>query len=102
MAISYGAIGPLEHKPAAPHFEWTRLPVSYKSMSRQTTDCIWLQGVEGDVTRRPTIYEVIPTDYGFVAGSGREREDDLTFLPANVMIMPFQKSIASVLVGVHL
>jgi hypothetical protein len=49
----------------------------------------WLQGVEGDITRRPTIYEVIPTDYGFVAGSGREREDDLTFLPANVMIMPF-------------
>ena len=71
-------------------------------MSRQTTDCIWLQGVEGDVTRRPTIYGVIPTDYGFVAGSGRERENDLTFLPANVMIMPFKKSIASVLVGVHL
>ena len=58
--------------------------------------------VEGDITRRPTIYEVIPTDYGFVAGSGREREDDLPFLSANVIIMRFQKGIASVLVGVHL
>jgi len=112
-------MGPPEHKPAEPDFEWARLPESYKLMSSQSMDCNWLQGieggfdsshlaflhggvVEGDITRRPTTYEVIPTDYGFVAGSGREREDDLTFWSANVMIMPFQKSIASVPVGVHL
>jgi phthalate 4,5-dioxygenase oxygenase subunit len=112
-------MGPPKHKPPEPDFEWARLPKSHKLMSRQNMDCNWLQGieggfdsshlaflhggvVEGDITRHPAIYEVIPTDYGFVAGSGRDREDDLTFWSANVMIMPFQKSIASVPVGVHL
>jgi phthalate 4,5-dioxygenase oxygenase subunit len=112
-------MGPPEHRPPEPDFEWARLPAAHRLMSRQTMDCNWLQGieggfdsshlaflhggvVEGDITRRPSIYEVIPTEYGFVAGSGRERENDLTFWSANVMIMPFQKSIASVPVGVHL
>ena len=112
-------MGPHEQKPPEPNFEWARLPESHRLMSRQTMDCNWLQGIEGgfdsshlaflhggvvqgDITRRPSIYEVIPTEYGFVAGSGREREDDLTFWSANVMIMPFQKNIASVPVGVHL
>ena len=111
-------MGPPDQKPPEPNFEWARLPKSHRLMSRQTMDCNWLQGieggfdsshlaflhggvVEGDITRRPSIYEIVPTKYGFVAGSGRERDDDLTFWSANVMIMPFQKSIASVPVGVH-
>ena len=122
--IEHGGIvwcymGPPDKKPPEPNFEWARLPKSHRLMSRQTMDCNWLQGieggfdsshlaflhggvVEGDITRRPSIYEIVPTEYGFVAGSGRERDDGLTFWSANVMIMPFQKSIASVPVGVHL
>ena len=112
-------MGPPDQKPPEPNFEWARLPESHRLMSRQTMDCNWLQGIEGgfdsshlgflhggvvqgDITRRPSIYEIVSTEYGFVAGSGRERDDDLTFWSANVMIMPFQKSIASVPVGVHL
>ncbi|MEE2955788.1 MAG: Rieske 2Fe-2S domain-containing protein [Pseudomonadota bacterium] len=117
--IVWSYMGPPKLKPPPPDFEWARLPSSFRLMSRQIMECNWLQGieggfdsshlaflhggvVEGDITLRPSIYEVIPTDYGFVAGSGRQRLDDLTFWSANVMIMPFQKSIASVPVGVHL
>ena len=117
--IVWSYMGPPKLKPPPPDFEWARLPSSFRLMSRQIMECNWLQGieggfdsshlaflhggvVEGDITLRPSIYEVIPTDYGFVAGSGRQRLDDLIFWSANVMIMPFQKSIASVPVGVHL
>jgi len=117
--IVWSYMGPPKLKPPPPDFEWARLPSSFRLMSRQIMECNWLQGieggfdsshlaflhggvVEGDITLRPSIYEVIPTDYGFVAGSGRQRLDDLILWSANVMIMPFQKSIASVPVGVHL
>jgi len=43
----------------------------------------------------PTRYEVVPTDFGFVAGSGRDMGEDGTFWTANVMLMPFHKIIAS-------
>src|SRR5262249_13369959 len=43
----------------------------------------------------PTRYEGIPTDFGFVAGSGRDMGADGTFWTAHVMLMPFHKIIAS-------
>jgi len=53
------------------------------------------------VTIPPTRYDVVSTDFGFVAGAGRDVADDQTFWTANVMLMPFHKIIASVPVGAH-
>ena len=106
-------------KPAIPDLEWARLPDSHRLASRQILQCNWLQGleggfdsshlaylhtgvVEGGVTIRPSYYEVLPTDYGFVVGTGRELEGDRNFWSANVMIMPFHKIIASVPVASHM
>src|SRR4029079_3912149 len=49
----------------------------------------------------PTRYEVIPTDFGFVAGSGRDMGDDGVMWSANVMLMPFHKIIASNPMAAH-
>ncbi len=51
----------------------------------------------------PTRYEVVPTDFGFVAGSGRDmaRTDEGVFWTANVMLMPFHKIIASNPMAAH-
>ena len=43
----------------------------------------------------PTRYEVVPTDFGFVVGTGRDMGADGTFWTVNVMLMPFHKIIAS-------
>ena len=117
--IVWTYMGPPEHKPALPDLEWSRLPASHRHASRQILECNWLQGLEGGfdsshlaflhtgiaeggVTIRPSYYEVLPTDYGFVVGSGRELEGDRNFWSANVMIMPFHKIIASVPVAAHI
>jgi hypothetical protein len=49
----------------------------------------------------PTRYEVVPTDFGFVAGSGRHLGEEGTLWTANVMLMPFHKIIASNPMAAH-
>ena len=49
----------------------------------------------------PTRYEVIPTNFGFVAGSGRDMGADGIFWTANVMLMPFHKIISSIPHAAH-
>ena len=44
----------------------------------------------------PTRYEVVPTDFGFVVGSGRDMGNDSEFWNVNVMLMPFHKIISSI------
>lgn len=111
-------MGPPDLKPEFPDLEWTRLPADHVYASRHIQDCNWLQGFEGGFDSShlaflhqgsarggtavvPTRYEVVPTDFGFVAGAGREVEDGQSFWTANVMMMPFHKIIASVPAGAH-
>jgi nitrite reductase/ring-hydroxylating ferredoxin subunit len=111
-------MGPPALKPDFPDLEWTQLPDSHRHASRHIQECNWLQGLEGgfdsshlaflhggtskgNVTIPPTRYEVAPTDFGFVAGAGRDVADDQTFWTANVMLMPFHKIVASMPVGAH-
>ncbi|MDA0662844.1 MAG: Rieske 2Fe-2S domain-containing protein, partial [Proteobacteria bacterium] len=111
-------MGPAAAMPAFPDLEWTRLPPSHRHQSRQLMECNWLQGIEGgfdashlsflhggvaegDITIRPWRYEVVPTEFGFIAGSGRPLDDERTFWTANVMVMPFHKIIASAPVAAH-
>jgi phthalate 4,5-dioxygenase oxygenase subunit len=111
-------MGPPEHKPEFPDLEWTRVADSQRHVSRHIQECNWLQGLEGgfdsshltflhggaadkDIVIIPTRYEVVPTDFGFVAGTGRELETGETLWAANVMLMPFHKIIASALHAAH-
>ncbi|HTP91038.1 MAG TPA: Rieske 2Fe-2S domain-containing protein [Xanthobacteraceae bacterium] len=111
-------MGPAEHKPEFPELEWTLLPASQRYATRHIQECNWLQALEGgfdathltflhggesDASRKivATLYEVIPTDFGFVVGTGRERNDGIVMWNMNVMLSPFHKIISSIPHGAH-
>ena len=111
-------MGPPELKPDFPDLEWTRVPASQRFATRHIQECNWLQGVEGgfdathltflhggdaEPSRRivATLYEVLPTDFGFVVGTGRDRGDGTILWNVNVLLMPFHKIISSVPHAAH-
>ena len=111
-------MGPTEHKPAFPELEWTLLPASQRYATRHIQECNWLQALEGgfdathltflhggesDASRKivATLYEVMPTDFGFVVGTGRERSDGIVMWNMNVMLSPFHKIISSMPHAAH-
>ena len=110
--VIWAYMGPPEVKPAFPALEWTLVPDSHRYATRHIQDCNWLQGLEGgfDAThltflhggdaeprRRivATLYEVLPTDFGFIVATGREPAGGDTMWNLNVMMMPFHKVISS-------
>jgi phthalate 4,5-dioxygenase len=111
-------MGPAEHKPDFPDLEWALIPDSHRYATRHIQECNWLQGLEGGFDSShlsflhggsahtemgvvPTRYEVVPTDFGFVAGAGRDMGEEGVFWSANVMLMPFHKIIASTPMAAH-
>ena len=111
-------MGPAEHKPVFPDLEWTLIPSSQRYATRHIQECNWLQALEGgfdathltflhggenDASRRivASLYEVIPTDFGFVVGTGRERGDGTVMWNMNVMLSPFHKIISSIPHAAH-
>jgi nitrite reductase/ring-hydroxylating ferredoxin subunit len=110
--VVWAYMGPADAKPEFPELEWTQLPESHRFASRHIQECNWLQGLEGgfdtshlaflhrgtaSASRRvvPSNHEVIPTDFGFVAGTGREVDQGEIRWAANLMIMPFHKVFAT-------
>jgi hypothetical protein len=82
-------MGPPALKPEFPDLEWTLLPASQRFATRHIQECNWLQGLEGgfdathlsflhggdaEASRKiiATLYEVMPTDFGFIVGTGRD------------------------------
>jgi nitrite reductase/ring-hydroxylating ferredoxin subunit len=111
-------MGPAEHKPEFPGLEWTLVQPSQRYATRHIQECNWLQALEGgfdathltflhggesDPSRRivATLYDVIPTDFGFVVGTGRERGDGTILWNMNVMLSPFHKIISSIPHAAH-
>jgi nitrite reductase/ring-hydroxylating ferredoxin subunit len=111
-------MGPSEHKPAFPDLEWTGVPASHRFATRHIQPCNWLQGLEGgfdathltflhggdaEKSRRivATLYEVMPTDFGFVVATGREPANGPVMWNINVMLMPFHKIISSIPHAAH-
>jgi phthalate 4,5-dioxygenase oxygenase subunit len=118
-------MGPPEFKPEFPDLEWTLLPESHRWATRHVQECNWLQGLDGgfdashlsflhsgvvdlrrgntDAHRRivPTRYEVVPMDFGFACGGGRELGDGTIAWHVDVMLMPFHKIIPSVPRAAH-
>ena len=98
--------------------EWTAIPESHRYVTRHIQECNWLQGLEGGfdtshlsflhggaVENRfivaPGRHEILPEDFGFVAGTGRNLEDGSTFWTAAAMLMPFHKLIPSDPIAAH-
>jgi nitrite reductase/ring-hydroxylating ferredoxin subunit len=111
-------MGPAEKKPEFPDLEWTLIPASQRYATRHIQECNWLQALEGgfdathltflhggesDPSRRivASLYEVLPADFGFVVGTGRERGDGVIMWNMNVMLMPFHKIISSIPHAAH-
>ena len=118
--IVWTYMGPRADMPEFPDLEWTKVPASHRFLTRHIQECNWLQAFEGGfdtshlsflhrgtadvpggrMQRLPSRYEVIPTDFGFIAGTGREVEDGMNWT-ANVMLIPFHKIIATNPIGAH-
>ncbi len=111
-------MGPPELKPEFPELEWTQIPKAQRYVTRHVQECNWLQGLEGgfdathltflhggDVEKSrkvvPSYYEVLPTDFGFVVGTGRDMGTGSIMWNVNVMLMPFHKIISSIPHGAH-
>ncbi|HXQ52905.1 MAG TPA: Rieske 2Fe-2S domain-containing protein [Stellaceae bacterium] len=114
-------MGPPALRPPFPELEWTQVPASHRFVTRHLQECNWLQALEGGfdtshltflhsgaaraldgrAMRLPSRYDVIPADFGFIAGTGRETEDGGMNWTANVMLLPFHKLIATNPIGAH-
>jgi phthalate 4,5-dioxygenase len=111
-------MGPPQHKPEFPELEWTLVPPEQRHATRHIQECNWLQALEGgfdathltflhgaesDSSRRivASLYEVMPTDFGFVVGTGRDRGDGTIMWNMNVMLAPFHKIISSLPHAAH-
>jgi nitrite reductase/ring-hydroxylating ferredoxin subunit len=112
-------MGPPEQKPEFPDLEWTRVASAQRFATRHIQECNWLQGLEGgfdpthlsflhhgDAERNRsivvTLYEVEPTDFGFVVGTGRDPGEGRDIMwNVNVMLMPFHKIISSLPHAAH-
>jgi phthalate 4,5-dioxygenase oxygenase subunit len=110
-------MGDANDQPPFPELEWTRLPASHRFATRHMQQCNWLQGLEGGFDTShlsflhtgttdgnfivPSRHEVIPRDFGFLVGSGRDTGDGNITWSANVMLMPFHKIIATQPYGAH-
>jgi len=116
--VIWAYMGPPELKPEFPDLEWTMVPSAHRFATRHIQECNWLQGLEGgfDATHLSflhggdaeksrkivaTLYEVMPTDFGFVVATGREPENGPVMWNMNVMLMPFHKIISSLPHAAH-
>ncbi|HWG04134.1 MAG TPA: Rieske 2Fe-2S domain-containing protein [Beijerinckiaceae bacterium] len=116
--IVWAYMGPRELQPEFPALEWTEIPSSHRFTTRHIQECNWLQGLEGgfdathltflhggdaEKSRRimATLYEVFPTDFGFVVATGRDPGTGDIMWNGNVMLMPFHKIISSIPMAAH-
>ncbi len=118
-------MGPPALKPEFPDLEWALVPAPQRFSTRHVQECNWLQGLEGgfdashlsflhsgtvdlrkgntDKDRRivPSLYEVVPLDFGFAVAAGRELPTGNVSWHVDVMLFPFHKIIPSVPLGAH-
>jgi phenylpropionate dioxygenase-like ring-hydroxylating dioxygenase large terminal subunit len=110
--LVWAYMGPTELKPEFPDLEWTGVPDSHRWATRHIQECNWFQALEGGFDTShltflhsgdipdgkprplPELYEVLPTDFGMVTGSGRKLPDGSVAWTVNCMGMPFHKVIS--------
>ncbi len=114
-------MGPADAMPAFPEFEWLDLPAEQLYASRWEQECNYAQAMEGELDaahvsflhrrvdqidenkqaltgayfREDTSprWHVRDTDYGFVAASSRNVEDDRAYWRLNQFLLPFYTMI---------
>lgn len=123
--VVWAYMGPPELKPEFPELEWTMVPASHRFATRHIQECNWVQGLDGgfdsshlsflhsgmvdlrkgatDKDRKivPSRYEVVPMDFGFACGGGRELANGNIAWHVDMMLMPFHKIIPSVPRAAH-
>ena len=116
--LVWAYMGPPELRPEFPDLEWCSIPATQRFATRHIQECNWLQGLEGgfdaahltflhggdaEKSRHviATLYEVAPTNFGFVVGTGRDHGADDISWNVNVMLMPFHKIISSAPMAAH-
>ena len=117
--VVWAYMGPPGLKPDFPALEWTLLPDDQKFLTRHVQECNWLQGVEGGFDNShlaflhrgsgainqnaiPLHYEAIETDFGLIAGTGRDAGNGNIRWATDLMIMPFHKLFATRPHGAHM
>lgn len=117
--VIWAYMGPPEHQPALPKFEWTQVPESHCVVTKVVQECNWLQGLEGgiDTSHAPILHRTLrantkmpgvnfaspfvqgkaphlvvePTDYGYRYFGVRALSEDEVFIRAYHYILPFHQ-----------
>ena len=104
-------MGPPEHRPAVPDYEFTRAPATHRQVSKTYEECNWLQALEGGLDTSHSSFahnldihdksylrtqdtapklEVYRTDYGYTY-AGIRKLDDKHYVRAYHYVMPAQQ-----------
>ena len=59
--VIWAYMGPPEHQPPPPKFEWTQVPESHRVVTKVWQECNWLQGLEGgiDTSHAPILHRTL-------------------------------------------
>ena len=104
-------MGPREHQPPVPDYEFTRAPATHRHASKTFEECNWLQALEGGLDTSHSSFahnldindksylrsqdtaprlEVYRTDYGYTY-AGIRTVDDQSYVRAYHFVMPAQQ-----------
>jgi phthalate 4,5-dioxygenase oxygenase subunit len=108
--VIWAYLGPKEHMPPPPNFEWTLVPDSHRGVTKIWQECNWVQALEGGIDTshssflhnndmsddtllrsRSTapVLQVENTDYGYTYNSTRPLGDEGNFVRTYHYVMPF-------------
>ena len=110
--LIWAYMGPPEAMPAAPDYEWLRVPATHRFMSKTYEACNYLQGLEGGLDTAHSSFahnerlndptwirnrdghpklEVEKTPYGFTYASTRDLGEDGLYVRVYHFVMPAQQ-----------
>ena len=121
--VIWAYMGPKEHMPPAPRFEWASVPETHRHVTKNIQECNWLQALEGGIDSahatilhrtlrpdtphaglrvdsahvqgKPPDLEVDITDYGYRYAGIRSLGDEGNHVRAYHFVMPFHQIRAS-------
>src|SRR6266508_877579 len=116
--VIWAYLGPPEHRPVEPLFEWAHLPQGHRFISKTWQECNYLQAIEGGVDSSHSSFlhrmfdggtsamssggyrarstspklEVLRTDYGYAYASIRHLKDEgKNYVRVYHFVLPFQQ-----------
>ena len=110
--IIWAYMGPKEHQPPVPDYEWMRAPATHRFVSKTFEDCNYVQAMEGGLDTAHSSFahnnnmqakdeprnrdksprlDIERTDYGYYYVSTRQMGGGDTYIRLYHYIMPFQQ-----------